>query len=52
MYVLHVYVHNDGLPDLALAVLQIRASVHYFNNEEDLDKLMRVLRDVIRDVSP
>eukprot|EP00904_Undaria_pinnatifida_P009976 jgi/Undpi1/6108/HiC_scaffold_20.g08593.m1 len=37
---------NRALPTV------IRASVHYFNNEEDLDKLMRVLRDVIRDVLP
>ena len=31
-------------------VLQIRASVHYFNTEEDLDRLLLVLHDVIQDV--
>lgn len=35
-------------PATVLRVVQVRASVHYFNNEEDLDRLMRVLHGVIQ----
>lgn len=28
---------------------QVRASVHYFNHEEDLNRLLAVLHDVIQD---
>lgn len=35
-------------PAIVLRVMQIRASVHYFNNEEDLDRFMRVLQGVIQ----
>lgn len=33
-------------------IIQVRASVHYFNNEEDMDNLMLVLREVIEDDRP
>lgn len=39
------------LPD-SLVMSQVRASVHYFNNEEDVDRLMNVLHDVVQGAAP